>query len=473
MSQYRPSRYLNLIDLGKSALLFNGVNGCIDEVPQKLAEILRAGDPERLGALGSGEIELLTKRGHLTTLAPLEELKRFKDFSAALHKRQESGTQAGGIMLLMSYNCNLACKYCYQQEHRPHKSRVVMTPDRVENIFEKNLASIIPGAKHNNFDVSFYGGEPFLPANEATIRKALSYTKKYGMKSSSITNATMVDKMPDIFGEGPGFVNRVQISLDGCRELHDQSRVPATGEATYDKIVSNISMLLKRKTRVSIRLNLDRRTMASIPQLLTDLKEKEILGNKYASIYASPLHDNLAEVDATDFMDLAELSSQVFNLGIDLEHPVSLRANEMSYLFSLEKGLGLTHTCFCMQTMQRTLVVDPFGDLYACFEEAGYPEYRVGHLSETGVEFFQLHETYKRRHVANMDECLKCSVALACGGQCGVRCRAKTGDLFKPYCQDIKQVILDGLKLAYQKKQLHTRNKKCAPPANPIPSTHG
>lgn len=472
MGQY-ISRYLNIVDLESSALLFNGVNGCLDEVPQKLADILRSGDPERLGALGSREISLLARRGHLTVLSPAEELDRFKAFSAALHKRQEGGTQTGGIMLLMSYNCNLACKYCYQQEHRPHKSRAVMTPELVESIFEKKLAAIIPGASHNNFSVSFYGGEPFLPTNEATIRKALSYTKKYGMKSSAITNATMADQMADIFGEGPGFVNSVQISLDGCRELHDQSRIPASGEATYDKIVANISMLLKRKTRVSIRLNLDRRTMASIPQLVQDLKEKGILGNRYASVYASPLHDNLAAVDATDFMALAELSAQVFNLGIDLEHPVSLRANEMSYLFSLEKGLGLTHTCFCMQTMQRTLVVDPFGDLYACFEEAGYPQYRVGHISEAGVEFFPLHETYRTRHVANMDECLKCSVALACGGQCGVRCRAKTGDLFRPCCQDIKQVILDGLKLAYQKKQKRTQSKIPAPTAEPMPSTHG
>lgn len=470
---YNISRYLNVVDLGGPALLFNGVNGCLDEVPQKLADILRSGDPECLSALEPGEIASLLKRGYLTSLSPEAELARFKEYSAAVHKKLELGSRSGGIMLLMSYSCNLACKYCYQQEHRPHKSQAVMTPEMVENIFEKNLTTLIPGAAHKEVNVSFYGGEPFLPSNEAVIRKALGYTKKYGMPANAITNATMVDKMPDIFGEGPGLVNRVQISLDGSKELHDRSRIPLSGEATFDKITTNIAMLLKRRTRVSIRLNLDRRTLASIPQLIGELKEKGILGNKCASIYASPLHDNLAEVDAADFMDLAELSSQVFNLGIDLEHPVSLRANEMSYLFSIEKGIGLTHTCFCMQTMQRTLVVDPFGDLYACFEEAGYPEYRVGNISDGGVEFFSLHDTYKTRHIANIDECLKCSVALACGGQCGVRCRAKSGDLFKPHCQDIRQVILDGLKLAYQKRLRQPEEKKNSAPVEPIPSMHG
>lgn len=473
MSTHYISRYLNVIDLGGSVLLFNGVNGCLDEVTGKAAEIFKSGQDSRLEELGGKNTLSLLNRGHITLLPPEEELVRFTAFSAALHKKQEVAACHGGIMLLMSYNCNLACKYCYQQKHRPHKSAAIMSTALLENIFKRRLPEMFPGTPLKNFEISFYGGEPFLPANDAVIRKALGYSNLHGMRTSAITNATMVDQMIDIFGPGPGFVNRVQISLDGSKKLHDTSRIPLSGENTFDKIVDNIALLLKRGTRVNIRLNLDRRTLASVPQLIKELKEKNILGNKLASIYASPLHDNIAEVDATDFMDLRELSSQVFGMGIDLEHPVSLRANEMSYLFSLEKGIGLTHTSFCMQTMQRTVVIDPFGDLYACFEEAGYPEYRVGHVSDVGVEFFALHETYRTRHIANMAGCLKCSVALACGGQCGVKCRAKTGDLFKSHCQDIKQVILDGIKLAYQKKLAEPgAGKTSAETEQPI-SVHG
>lgn len=469
--KYYISRYLNAIDLGETVLLFNGVNGCLDEVSGKPAAILKSGNSELLTSLTEGDQAALLKRGHITSLTPEEELLRFREYASALHKKLETDSQTGGIMLLMSYNCNLACKYCYQQKHRPQKSKALITPELVEAVFEKYVSQMIPGARLQGSDISFYGGEPFLPANEPAIRKALEYAKKYGMTASAISNATKTDLMPDIFGPGPGQVSRVQVSLDGSRELHDVSRVPLSGERTYDKILENISLLLERKTAVSIRLNLDRRTLASVPQLIAELKAKNILGNKYATICASPLHDNIAEVDATDFMGLAELSAQVFSLGIDLEHPVSLHASDASYLLSLKAGIGLTHTSFCMQTMQRTLVLDPFGDLYACFEEAGYPEFRVGHVSQNGVEFFPLRDTYKRRHIANMADCLKCPVALACGGQCGARCRAKTGDLFKPHCGDIKQVILEGLKLAYLKWR--SDPEKTAPRSGPPVSTHG
>lgn len=116
------------------------------------------------------------KRGHITSLPPDLELVRFKEYSAALHKKHEKEVKHGGIMLLLSYNCNLACKYCYQQEHRPHKSQAVMTPELIEDLFERLLTQIIPGSDYKNFDVAFYGGEPFLPANEAAIRKTLEYT---------------------------------------------------------------------------------------------------------------------------------------------------------------------------------------------------------------------------------------------------------------------------------------------------------
>lgn len=471
MTKYHISQYLNVIDMEDSALLFNGVNGCMDAVSRKLGDSLRTKDAGTLSFLSPKDIDFLAKRGHITALPPETEQTRFRELAAALHHKREKQATHGGLMLLMSYNCNLACKYCYQQEHRPHKSKAVMTPEFIEDIFENHMAAILPGIDLKNVDLSFYGGEPFLPANGPVIRKALGYAQRHGMASRAISNSTQVDSMADIFGSGPGKVNTVQVSLDGDRELHDNSRIPASGEKTFDKIVENIALLLKQGTHVSIRLNLDRRTMKSIPALMAELKRKGILGAPNASIYASPLHDNVAEVDTTDFMDAGELSSKVFALGIDMEHPISLRANDMSYLFKLEKGLGLTQTSFCMQTTQNTLVIDPFGDLYACFEEAGYPEYRVGHVSKDGVEFFPLRETYKKRHVANMEECVKCPVALACGGQCGVRCRAKTGDLFKPHCDEIKTTILEGLKLAYQKRLKNGGAPVQA--AAGMPSVHG
>jgi uncharacterized protein len=451
---YYPSHYLNIIDLAdhKTSLLFNGVNGCLDEIPNALADILLSGNHECINSLPKANLDFLVKRGHLTTLGLYEEMERFKEFVSAIHSKRCGDVSSGGLLLLLSYNCNLDCQYCYQQKHRLFKSNVFMTPELVDDIFDKHLHSLLPGIQKKQ--IFLYGGEPFLPANVPAILRILEHARRRGMSTKAISNATLLDTMPDIFGSEPGKVDWVQVSIDGDRELHDSSRVSAAGEPTFDKIIRNILLLINKGVKVAIRLNLDKKNVESTPILLEYLKTINIVGHENVNIYASPLHDNLCEVDSTDFIDMNGLAEKVFAFGIDLEHPISLRANDLTYLFSLQNGTGLVRTSFCMQTIQNTLVVDPFGDLYACFEEAGYSDLRVGHIGDAGVEFFPLSEVYKTRHIANIPDCLACSVALACGGQCGVMCRAKTGNLFKPYCGDMKMVILMGLKLAYKRYKL-------------------
>ncbi|MEI7527417.1 MAG: radical SAM protein [Elusimicrobiota bacterium] len=456
------SRYLNIINLddGKTSLLFNGVNGCLDEVPKELGDILSSRDQSQLGRLSPANLDFLARRGHITALPPDTELGRFKEFVAGLYNQQSKQSSTGGIILLVSYDCNLACKYCYQQKHRPANSGTVMPLTLVDDIFEKHLPVLLPGI--HNPCLSLYGGEPFLPSTEAVIRRAMSHAKKQpDMAVVAVTNGTMVDTMLDVFGPGPGKVNKVQISLDGARHLHNKSRVPASGKATFDKILSNIQLLLKQDIHVDIRLNVDRNKIESLPQLLEELKSKKIIGNKLVTVYTYPLHESIADVEAADFISLGDVSRKMRELGIDMECPSSLRTTDMQRLFTLEKGVALTRSAYCMQTFQHYLVVDPFANVYACSEEAGYPEYRVGHISDMGVDFFPLRDIYKTRHLANLPECLACSVALACGGQCGMNCRAKTGNLFKPYCDDVKSVILAGLKLAYKQrltKKTRTQN---------------
>ncbi len=63
MIEYRASQYLNVIGLGKTSLLFNGMNGCLDEVPVKLAEMLKAGGRVSLAALNPEDTQVLLKRG--------------------------------------------------------------------------------------------------------------------------------------------------------------------------------------------------------------------------------------------------------------------------------------------------------------------------------------------------------------------------------------------------------------------------
>lgn len=381
---YRASRYLNVIDLGDggSSLLFNGVNGCLDEVPKELGDRLASGNADTFGALSGANLDFLVARGHVTRLDPAQELQRFRDFAAALHSRRAAQAPFGGLLLLLSYDGNLSCSYCYQQKSRPLRSGAVMSPALVDDLFDKHLETMLSGKTVK--DLYLYGGEPFLPANVPAIRAALRHAKARDMALKAISNATMLDRMADIFGPAAGQVSWVQVSLDSSREQHDASRVSASGKPTFDKILANIRLLIQRGTKVAICLNLDGKKIATLSALQAELTAMGIAGDPLVTLYAAPLHDNLGTVDATDFLGVHALAESVCRLGMNLENPISRRASDLDPLFALEKGLGLDHPCYCMQTTQNTLVVDPFGDIYACFEEAGDAERRVARLGENG-----------------------------------------------------------------------------------------
>lgn len=69
MKNYYVSKYLNLIPLKDTYLLFNGFNGCIDEVSKEMGELLN--NKETIISsehIADVEIEFLQKEGILQIL---------------------------------------------------------------------------------------------------------------------------------------------------------------------------------------------------------------------------------------------------------------------------------------------------------------------------------------------------------------------------------------------------------------------
>jgi uncharacterized protein len=91
-------------------------------------------------------------------------------------------------------------------------------------------------------------------------------------------------------------------------------------------------------------------------------------------------------------------------------------------------------------------IIDPLGDVYDCYEDAGNKKRRIATFSNGELKYFSLKKTYSNRNILNIPECLKCSLALFCGGGCAIRARTQTGSIFNPYCHQNKEFITQTLK---------------------------
>ena len=98
--------------------------------------------------------------------------------------------------------------------------------------------------------ITLYGGEPFLKENRAIINYIVSEGRKRGYYFDAATNGYDLDAFADILS--PDIFTRLQITMDGMKDMHNLRRIHYQCDTTFDKIVSNIRMVLEKGCRYSL-----------------------------------------------------------------------------------------------------------------------------------------------------------------------------------------------------------------------------
>ena len=86
-------------------------------------------------------------------------------------------------------------------------------------------------------------------------------------------------------------------------------------------------------------------------------------------------------------------------------------------------------------------IVDSLGDIYECIDDAGHKDRRKGTLAGGEVKYFKLSEAYEKPHLRDKPKCLRCSIALYCGGGCANRLKVQNDSLPAPFCLQIKEFV--------------------------------
>lgn len=144
------------------------------------------------------------------------------------------------VQVHLSESCNLRCKHCYQESSG--KSPLLSVVD-----FANVLDQARTIARQRGFDklqLNLTGGEPLLVKNiKEYIEVALSKVDKLLF----LTNGTLVDESFVEFLKGKDKV-RVQVSLDGTKEVHDAIR----GKGSFDRAIRGIRLLSSANIAVSV-----------------------------------------------------------------------------------------------------------------------------------------------------------------------------------------------------------------------------
>jgi len=469
MKKYRLSNYLNIIKLTKNYLLFNGFNGCMDEISEELGEKLEELQKNKVKQiklinryLEEEEKLYFVKRGYITVFSEKKEIKIFKKVIAFLDKQNiAEARKKANIMFLLSYDCNLKCDYCYQKSLRQTPNLKKIQPEFIEEFYSSIMKKLFPDITPESISITLYGGEPLLDKNYDTIKKILFHAGKNKQYIGTITNGTFSDKFLSLFGTKPGYISFAQITLDGMAEYHDSSRIGAGGQKTFSKILKNIHKLIDKGIKINIRTNVTKDNLEQISELLRFLKEQDIFDHPNVYFYTHPVHNHFNQTNNENLFNSVTYYQYLKNNNIEktIRNPVLRRAESLSYLLDFQQGIPFKKTRFCMQNLPNCYIIDPEYDIYGCYEEAGRKGTEIGKLKNQKIIFNSIFKKNQSRSLLKMNNCLSCPIALVCGGECPVQNREINSSIFIPYCSDTKESIHLTLRVLYEsRKETYVKN---------------
>ena len=171
------------------------------------------------------------------------------------------------LIIFPTEQCNFRCTYCYEQFDIGRMSTAT------RNAVCKLLAQR-PDLKA--LRISWFGGEPLAAFNVVKHVGAFAHRfcrqHEIALHGDMTTNGFLLDeeKTPFLLDHG---ITNFQISLDGDQDIHDTTRIQASGNGSFARIFNNLKAMTQtdRAFNLTLRIHYHKGNIASVLQLIDRL----------------------------------------------------------------------------------------------------------------------------------------------------------------------------------------------------------
>ena len=277
------------------------------------------------------------------------------------------------LIILPTEQCNFRCTYCYEDFAAGR-----MKPETISGIkklLEKRVADL------EYLNVSWFGGEPLAAKNVVLeisqhVKSLTSQHPQLNYLGEMTTNGYLLNYETATSLVNLG-VRRYQISLDGPREIHNQSRIRADGKGTYEQIWTNLLAIRDSSLPISIllRIHFSADTFQLLDPLIEDIKQ-EFLGDSRFSVFFRAIgrlggeNDDAIKVLSKKKKEQAIKSLETRLFGENLASPQNLPEPD-NYV--------------CYASRSNSLVIRSNGDIAKCTVALYDERNKVGTLQPDGT----------------------------------------------------------------------------------------
>lgn len=309
------------------------------------------------------------------------------------------------IVVMPTLECNFACKYCFESQKTGFMSK------EIRNGIVNWAGKIARASRH--CILSWYGGEPLLDftiVEEINSRvKAICLEQKCGFVSDITTNGSLITD--EVIRKAEELsLNQFQITIDGAPEFHNRYRPLRGGGESFDVVFTNLLRILREtRARVTLRINIDRENIDSIPGLL-DRIPPEFRTPRLTVAFKDIFSDPGGEAGLAAAIDRQRITYK------DLKR---------LYFYGVKGGFNVYLPAFkvqdhhCNSGNKNYFVVHPSGDLYRCTVEFETGR-KVGRLLEDGNITVDSYANARwMSYIPGDDErCAQCKFLPMCHGGC-------------------------------------------------------
>lgn len=404
-----------LIDLKnkeKDHLMINSLNGLVDILHYEEYIIFSLWKEKGLEIIPKTkqEQELYKKLLQRKYIIEKEEEHNMEQSLLKMVKEQRTKKEelCDNAVFVLSYNCNFACPYCYEEKKHGATRMTKEMVDKVFGFYKTRLQKI-----------GLFGGEPLLPAN----REIISYIIDKAPQASYyiISNGYYIEEYIDLLKKIN--ITIIQITLDGTEEIHNHSRILKNGEGTYKKILKGIQLLMENQIPVTIRMNV------SNDNLNECYKEIDLL---HSYDWARGLRFEMQPLFQINNIE----QKSIYRTFLEKEFKENYK-NEIlqhlsvigNFLYSGKRMHPVLKAC---DREVSGRYYDALGYVYSCILAVGDTEKAIGRYYP---EYELKEKSFATRDITTIKECQECPNAFLCGGGCP---NALPGyiDLYSPNCSN-------------------------------------
>ena len=403
--KYRLSNYTRCIQLDENAgLLLNLLYKSADIISRELYDIIEISDIERLS---EDILEQLCENGYVTCDSKEEEELRFIELVDQIDHNNCASNLKKPIAFIVSNKCNFSCPYCFEKTNIYNYDS--LTNEQLNDIFnyiKKNINSV----SH----LELYGGEPLCFDNYSLVKEIVKFASEYDLKIHATTNGYELDQFAEFIS--PKGISWLQITLDGIAEYHDKRRIPIDGSPSFQKIVSNIHLALRKGAEVYIRANIDEDNINGLVPLIEFLEDEGILGNNKVSF------NYICVTKTENYSEKADLNRAyvekfLYSKSSDsllLNRFLSRRPSFNDYINYIIDNPKVRYCGACLGN----IFFSPEEFIYNCHGRVNNPNYSIGYFKEGEVILNDKIIIWDNRIISKLNNCRSCSLALVHGGGC-------------------------------------------------------